>query len=204
MRLKKLLSAFAILLISYSGIAQMAKVSVSGKIFEKSTNTPLEFATVVLRNVDKPELVIGSVTDEKGEFKLDVIKGIYNISYEFISLKTIVANNKLIDSDTNLGTIFLEPDVSQLNEIVLIADVSTVEFKLDKRVYNVGQDMMVKGGTMSDVLNNVPSVTVDPDGTVALRGNENVRILIDGRPSGLAGINIADALKLLPADSVEK
>jgi outer membrane receptor for ferrienterochelin and colicins len=204
MRLKKLLSAFAILLISYSGIAQMAKVSVSGKIFEKSTNTPLEFATVVLRNVDKPELVIGSVTDEKGEFKLDVIKGIYNISYEFISLKTIVANNKLIDSYTNLGTIFLEPDVSQLNEIVLIADVSTVEFKLDKRVYNVGQDMMVKGGTMSDVLNNVPSVTVDPDGTVALRGNENVRILIDGRPSGLAGINIADALKLLPADSVEK
>lgn len=204
MRLKKLLSAFTILLISYSGIAQMAKVTVSGKIYEKSTNTPLEFATIVLRNVDKPELVIGGVTDEKGEFKLDVVKGIYNISYEFISLKTVVANNKVIDSDTNLGTIFLEPDVSQLNEIVLIADVSTVEFKLDKRVYNVGQDMMVKGGTMSDVLNNVPSVTVDPDGTVALRGNENVRILIDGRPSGLAGINIADALKLLPADSVEK
>jgi outer membrane receptor for ferrienterochelin and colicins len=204
MRLKKTLSAFTFLLISYSGIAQMAKVTVSGKIFEKSTNTPLEFATVVLRNVDKPELVIGSVTDEKGEFKLEVIKGIYNISYEFISLKTIVANNKVIDSNTNLGTVFLEPDVSQLKEVVLIADVSTVEFKLDKRVYNVGQDMMVKGGTMSDVLNNVPSVTVDPDGTVALRGNENVRILIDGRPSGLAGINIADALKLLPADSVEK
>ena len=63
---------------------------------------------------------------------------------------------------------------------------------------------MVKGGTVSDVLDNVPSVTVDPDGTIALRGNENVRILIDGKPSGLAGINIADALKLLPADAVEK
>lgn len=182
----------------------MAKVTVSGKIYEKSTNVPLEYATVVLKNVDKPEIVAGGVTDEKGNFKVDVIKGIYTISYEFISLKTIVINNKKIDSDINLGTIFLEPDVSQLKEVVLISEKSTVEFKLDKRVYNVGQDMIVKGGTISDVLDNVPSVTVDPDGTIALRGNENVKILIDGRPSGLAGINIADALKLLPADSVEK
>ncbi|MFC4739916.1 TonB-dependent receptor domain-containing protein [Flavobacterium ponti] len=204
MRLSKLLSALTLLLFSFSGIAQMAKVTVSGKIYEKSTNTPLEYATIVLKNVDKPEIVTGGVTDEQGNFSLDVVKGTYNISYEFISLKTLTVNNKVIENDTNLGTVFLEPDVSQLQEVVLVADVSTVEFKLDKRVYNVGQDMMVKGGTMSDVLNNVPSVTVDPDGTVALRGNENVRILIDGRPSGLAGINIADALKLLPADSVEK
>lgn len=204
MRLSKLLSALTLLLLSYSGMAQMAKVTVSGKIYEKSTNVPLEYATVVLKNVDKPEIVAGGVTDEKGNFKVDVIKGIYTISYEFISLKTIVINNKKIDSDINLGTIFLEPDVSQLKEVVLISEKSTVEFKLDKRVYNVGQDMIVKGGTISDVLDNVPSVTVDPDGTIALRGNENVKILIDGRPSGLAGINIADALKLLPADSVEK
>jgi outer membrane receptor protein involved in Fe transport len=204
MRLNKLLSALAFLLISFSGMAQMAKVTVSGKIYEKSSNTSLEFATVVLKNVDKAEIVTGGVTDENGSFKVDVIKGTYNVSFEFISLKTIVVKNKVINSDTDLGTIFLEPDVSQLKEVVLIAEKSTVEFKLDKRIYNVGQDMMVKGGTMSDVLNNVPSVTVDPDGTIALRGNENVRILIDGRPSGLAGINIADALKLLPADSVEK
>lgn len=182
----------------------MAKVTVNGKIYEKSTNAPLEYATVVLQNVSNPEIVAGTSTDENGSFSLDVVKGKYNIKYEFISLKTIQVNNKEINSDTNLGTIFLEPDVAQLKEVVLIAEKSTVEFKLDKRVYNVGQDMMVKGGTMSDVLNNVPSVTVDPDGTIALRGNENVRILIDGRPSGLAGINVADALKLLPADSVEK
>lgn len=204
MRLNKLLSALAFLLITFSGIAQMAKVTVNGKIYEKSSNTPLEFATVVFKNVDNTEIVTGGVTDENGSFKVDVIKGTYNVSFEFISLKTIVVKNKVINSDLDFGTVFLEPDVSQLKEVVLIAEKSTVEFKLDKRVYNVGQDMMVKGGTMSDVLNNVPSVTVDPDGTIALRGNENVRILIDGRPSGLAGINIADALKLLPADSVEK
>ncbi len=182
----------------------MAKVTVTGKIYEKSSNTPLEYATIVLKNVDKPEIVTGGVTDENGNFSVDVVKGTYNISYEFISLKTIIVNNKDINSDTNLGTVFLEPDVSQLKEVVLVSEVSSVEFKLDKRVYNVGQDMIVKGGTISDVLDNVPSVTVDPDGTIALRGNENVKILIDGRPSGLAGINIADALKLLPADSVEK
>jgi len=204
MKLNKLLLASTLMLISYSGLAQMAKVTVSGKIYEKSTNTPLEYATVVLQNVNNPELISGGSTDENGDFSINVLKGTYNIKYEFISLKTIQINNKEINSDTNLGTVFLEPDVSQLKEVVLIAEKSTVEFKLDKRVYNVGQDMMVKGGTMSVVLNNVPSVTVDPDGTIALRGNENVRILIDGRPSGLAGINIADALKLLPADSVEK
>ena len=125
MRLSKLLSALTLLLLSYSGMAQMAKVTVSGKIYEKSTNVPLEYATVVLKNVDKPEIVAGGVTDEKGNFKVDVIKGIYTISYEFISLKTIVINNKKIDSDINLGTIFLEPDVSQLKEVVLISEKSS-------------------------------------------------------------------------------
>lgn len=107
-------------------------------------------------------------------------------------------------ADTNLGVIQMAADVAQLNAVEVIAEKSTVEIKLDKRVYNVGKDMIVKGGTISDVLDNVPSVTVDAEGNVALRGNESVKILIDGRPSGLAGINIADALKLLPADAVEK
>ena len=203
MQTKKIVCSFIFVIVSFFSMAQ-SKVTVTGKIFEKSTNTALEYATVVLKNVDKPEIVSGGITDEKGNFSFDIQAGVYNVSYEFISFKTIEIKNKTITSNTNLGTVFLEPDVNQLKEVVLISEVSTVEFKLDKRVYNVGQDMMVKGGTMSDVLNNVPSVTVDPDGTIALRGNENVRILIDGRPSGLAGINIADALRLLPADSVEK
>ena len=86
--------------------------------------------------------------------------------------------------------------------MVIRAEKSTVEIKLDKKVYNVGQDMIVKGGTASDVLDNVPSVTVDPDGNVALRGNDNVKILIDGRPSN--SINIADALKTISADALDK
>jgi outer membrane receptor for ferrienterochelin and colicins len=164
----------------------------------------LEYATVILQNAQKLEIVTGGVTDIDGKFSFEVNSGIYNVRYEFISFKTVTVKNKNLNTDTNLGTIFLEEDVAQLNDVVVVAEKSTVEIKLDKRVYNVGKDMMVKGGTVSDVLDNVPSVTVDPDGTIALRGNENVRILIDGKPSGLAGINIADALKLLPADAVEK
>ena len=199
---------FSLLLISTIGFTQMKpemkKIRISGLILEKGTNIPLEYATVVLQDVNKPEVVTGGVTDINGKFSFEINSGIYNVRYEFISFKTISEKNKKFNSDTNLGTIFLEEDIAQLKDVVVIAEKSTVEIKLDKRVYNVGKDMMVKGGTVSDVLDNVPSVTVDPDGTIALRGNENVRILIDGKPSGLAGINIADALKLLPADAVEK
>ncbi|WP_264558533.1 TonB-dependent receptor domain-containing protein [Flavobacterium sp. N2270] len=183
---------------------EVKKVTISGTILEKGTNIPLEYATVVLQNAKKPEILTGGITDIDGKFSFEVNAGEYNVRYEFISFKTVSVKNKKITSDTNLGTVFLEEDIAQLNDVVVVAERSTVEIKLDKRVYNVGKDMTVKGGTVSDVLDNVPSVTVDPDGTIALRGNENVRILIDGKPSGLAGINIADALKLLPADAVEK
>ena len=77
-----------------------------------------------------------------------------------------------------------------------------MEIKLDKKVYNLGKDLMVKGGTVSDVLDNIPSVTVDVEGTISLRGNENVKVLIDGKPSNAISVN--DALKMLPADAVDK
>lgn len=179
------------------------KITVSGKVIEKGTNLPLEYATIVFENIANKQLS-GGITDETGNFKFEVIAGNYNVRAEFISFKNVIIPQKNFNADINLGTIQMEADVAQLNEIEVIAEKSTVEIKLDKRVYNVGKDMMVKGGTVSDVLDNVPSVTVDAEGTVALRGNENVKILIDGRPSGLAGINIADALKLLPADAVDK
>ncbi|MEL1248258.1 TonB-dependent receptor domain-containing protein [Flavobacterium helocola] len=203
---KKIIIAVLTLLVSVTTFAQRPdskKVTISGKVIEKGTNLPLEYATIVFENTITKQLS-GGITDENGNFKFEVVAGNYNVRAEFISFKSVTVPQKEFKADTNLGTIQMAADVAQLNEIEVIAEKSTVEIKLDKRVYNVGKDMMVKGGTVSDVLDNVPSVTVDAEGTVALRGNENVKILIDGRPSGLAGINIADALKLLPADAVEK
>ncbi|TXI61444.1 MAG: TonB-dependent receptor [Flavobacterium sp.] len=203
---KKILIATLSLFLSLTAFAQRPdakKVTISGKVIEKGTDFPLEYATIVFENA-KTKQLSGGITDENGNFKFEVSAGNYNVRVEFISFKTLPLQQKEFNTDINLGVIQMAADVAQLNEIEVIAEKSTVEIKLDKRVYNVGKDMMVKGGTVSDVLDNVPSVTVDAEGTVALRGNENVKILIDGRPSGLAGINIADALKLLPADAVEK
>jgi len=203
---KKKLSLILSLFISTIVLAQKhesKKITISGKVIEKGSNQPLEYATVIFENAKNKQLS-GGITDKNGNFKFQINTGTYNARIEFISFKNVVISQKEFASNTNLGVISMEADVAQLDDIVVIAEKSAVEIKLDKRVYNVGKDMMVKGGTVSDVLDNVPSVTVDAEGTVALRGNENVKILIDGKPSGLAGINIADALKLLPADAVEK
>lgn len=205
--MKKSINLLLILFLTFSidALAQRPepkKIKVSGKVIDKSTSQPLEYATIVLQSVRNPEMVTGGITDSKGEFSIETFAGNYNVRFEFISFKTIEYKGRALQSDTNFGTISLEDESTQLDGVELRAERSTVEIKLDKRVYNVGQDMMVKGGTVSDVLDNVPSVSVDVEGNVSLRGNENVRILIDGRPSN--AINVTDALRLIPADAIDK
>lgn len=204
-KLYYLLSAL-VLLTSITVLGQdkpeRAKIPITGKIIEKTSKLPLEYATITLKNSKNPKLIFGGITDNKGNYSIEIVPGIYDIKLEFISFKPTTISQKKITQATNLGTIALEEDATQLNEVVVRAEKSTVEIKLDKKVYNVGQDMIVKGGTASDVLDNVPSVTVDADGNVALRGNDNVKILIDGRPSN--AINIADALRTISADALDK
>jgi hypothetical protein len=187
----------------FSQKPQNIQISIIGNIVDSKTNEPLEYATVVLNN-QKTKQLSGGITDEKGNFNIKVNPGIYDISFEFISFKTIKLPNKTINSSINFGTIKLSEDSDKLDEIVIIAEKSTVEIRLDKRIYNVGKDMTVKGGSASDVLDNVPSVDVDVEGNVSLRGNENVRILIDGKPSALVGLSGTDALRQLPADAIER
>lgn len=177
-------------------------VHVIGTVVEKDTNLPLEYATLIF-TPDKGQ-VNGGITDGKGNFDIALPTGNYTISVEFLSFKTKNLGKKNITQNLNLGTIILESDTESLAEVELIAEKSTVEVKLDKKIYNVGQDMTVKGGNAADVLDNVPSVTVDVDGNVSLRGNESVRILIDGKPSGLVGLTATDALRQLPADAIQK
>jgi outer membrane receptor for ferrienterochelin and colicins len=184
------------------GRPQAAKIKITGKVIEKVSKQPLEYATVTLTNGTSTKAIAGGITNPKGEFDIDVIPGVYNIKIEFISFKPILIKDRELQKSTNLGQILIEEDATQLNEVVVRAEKSSVEIKLDKKVYNVGQDMMVKGGTVSDVLDNVPSVSVDVEGNVSLRGSDNIRILIDGRPS--YAVNIAEALKQLPADAIDK
>jgi len=195
---------FALTFLSvFSQKPQNNQISITGNIIDSNTKEPLEYATVVLNNLETKQLS-GGITDEKGNFTIKIIPGTYDVNFEFISFKTIKISKKIINSSLNFGTIKLSEDSDKLDEIVIIAEKSTVEIRLDKRIYNVGKDMTVKGGSASDVLDNVPSVDVDVEGNVSLRGNENVRILIDGKPSALVGLSGSDALRQLPADAIER
>ena len=178
------------------------KINITGVVNDKVSKQPLEYATLTFTNTKNPKVVFGGITDGKGQFNIEVNAGSYNVKVEFISFKSIELSQQTYKESTNLGTIFLDEDANQLKEVVIRSEKTTVEIKLDKKVYNVGSDLMVKGGTVSDVLDNIPSVTVDSDGAVSLRGNANVRILVDGKPSN--AINIAEALRQIPADAIDK
>lgn len=193
---------FLLLINVVSAQSGRPKVRVSGKVVEAGSNQPLDYTTVTLLNPERPSSVSGGITDAKGEFSFEITPGTYTVRIEFMSFKTYELTGRKIEQDTNLGTIFLEPDMKQLQAVEVRSERTTVEIKLDKKVYNVGNDLMVKGGTVSDVLDNVPSVSVDSDGTISLRGNANVRVLIDGRPSN--AINISEALRQIPADAIDK
>ncbi|MEQ6122766.1 outer membrane beta-barrel protein [Pseudotenacibaculum sp. MALMAid0570] len=179
------------------------QVTITGKIVDAKTNEPLEYATVVLKDL-KTNKIGGGITDEKGNFNIKTASGTYEVKFEYLSFKTLTMSQKLIDKSMNFGVIKLQEDANTLDEVVIIAEKTTVDIRLDKKIYNIGKDLSVRGGSASDVLGNVPSVQVDVEGNVSLRGNENVTILIDGRPSALVGINGADALRQIPAEAIEK
>lgn len=201
MKLKLLILAFVCFT---SVIFAQNKIKVTGKVVEKESNIPLEYATVTFKLTNNDSIIDGGITDPNGNFSVEVPPGIYDISVEYISYKTKDYNNKNINEDINLGTVALELDVESLDEVEIVAEKTTVEVKLDKKIYNIGQDLTTAGGTVSDALNNVPSVSVDIEGGISLRGNENVRILINGRPSALAGFGDTNVLSQLPAEAIER
>lgn len=182
---------------------QMQKVTVAGTVIDAETNQPLEYATITLQNSRREQMLTGAITDAKGKFEIEVFASTYNIKVEYISFQPFEIKEKAIRENLDLGTIKLSIDAQNLNEVQVVAEKRDVEIRLDKRIYNVSKDLTIKGGTFTDLLENIPSVTTDAEGGISLRGNENVRILIDGKPSGLVGLNSTDALQQLPADAIE-
>ncbi len=204
---KSLLLLLAI--IAFSANAQKprantkAPITITGLILDKDNNLPLEYATVVFQNTKDPQKITGGITNEQGNFSIETSPGKYIIRVEYLSYKTTTLEEKILQKSQSLGTIKLVPDLEQLEGVEVVGERTTVELRLDKKIYNVGSDLTVKGGSVTDVLDNVPSVTVDEEGAISLRGNESVRILINGKPSALSGLS-ADALQQLPADAIEK
>jgi outer membrane receptor for ferrienterochelin and colicin len=178
--------------------------TIKGKLVDKASGAPLEFATISFISSDPAIPAQGGVSDIDGTYSIQITPGTYEVRWDYITFKSIARKDVVIDSDRDFGTIQMEVDKAQLEEVVVIAEKTSVDIRLDKKIYNIGQDLTVRGGTASDVLDNVPSVTVDVEGNVALRGNDNVTILIDGRPSALVGFSGTEALRQIPAEAIEK
>ena len=187
-----------------NGRPPLKKIKLTGTVIDQETQEVLEYATISLVNEGFPDRIQGGITDSKGNFDLEIFPGKYNVTIEYIGFDKITFNGKVLRDNENLGTIALKIAAESLDEIELVGERTEVEIRLDKRIYNVGKDITVRGGSVADVLDNVPSVSVDVEGNIALRGNENVRILINGKPSGLVGLSGPQGLRSLPAESIEK
>ncbi len=189
---------------------QKKEKSIKGKITGKVVNTqkePISYVTVVLIDSKTNKQVNGNITDEKGKFKLEEVKtGNYKLKISFLGYleKEIDAVNLTLKKpDFNVGTISLEQDNVMLSEIEVVEEAPLIETKIDKIVYNADKDITNAGGDAADVLRKVPMLSVDLEGNVSLRGSQNLRILINGKPSGMFANGTADALKMIPADQIK-
>ncbi|WP_074408179.1 MULTISPECIES: TonB-dependent receptor domain-containing protein [Aquimarina] len=177
--------------------------TIQGKVIDKNLQQPIPYATVAIHDgADK--IISGGISTDSGDFSIsDIPKGNYTLKVQFIGYKTysqpieISKKNK----DINVGTISLEEEAESLDDVTIVAERTTIEQKIDRKVINVGKDLTTTGGTASEIMNNIPSVNVDQDGNIALRGNQNVRILIDGKPTN---IDAAQLLKQIPSTSIKK
>jgi hypothetical protein len=176
---------------------------VFGKIIDSEGSEPLEYATVTILTPVDNNVVTGGITDKNGVFNIPISKGEYNILIEYISFKNYTVENLNVSENKDLGVISLIIDIESLDAVEIIAEETTVEIKLDKKIYTVGKDLTVRGGNAGDVLDNIPSISVDLEGNILLRGNDAARILINGKPSSLVGID-SKFLQQLPSDAIEK
>lgn len=194
---------FIFFLITLASFGQSRQIVLSGIITDAESSEPLPYATVSVYNRNG-DLADGGIADESGVFKLNLPPNDYSLNFEYIGFESVTIDIKPYPNNINIGTVKLISSFDSLEGVDVVGQSAEVEIRLDKRVYNVSKNNLIRGGTVSDVLENVPSVSVDIDGNIELRGNNNVRILVDGKPSGLIGLGGIDALTRLPAESIEK
>lgn len=200
-------------LLSLSTFAQMTGGTpsitgrISGTVIDSLTKKPVDYASVALGRASSTKSTNGAMTDSKGSFKIDnVSPGKYKITISFIGYQSKVISPVETTPgkpDANLGKIVLVPSAKALEAVTVTGTSRLIENKVDKVVYNAEKDATVSGGNAGDVLRKVPMVSVDQDGNVSLRGSQNVRVLINGKPSGAVASSLADAMKMLPADQIK-
>lgn len=184
--------------------AQDAFLEITGNVIESKSKNPIEFATLVIKDSKTNKNLEGTTTSEDGKFYLRTKEKDFYIEISFIGFApTQIKDYKIVDGKVNLGTVNLSENSKDLEEVIIRADKSQTEFKLDKRVFNVGKDISSTGMSALEVLNNVPSVNVNIEGQISLRGASGVQILINGKPSVIAS-DESNALGTITADMIER
>lgn len=183
------------------------KGRISGTVIDSLSKKPVDYATISLFKSGAKTPINGVLTDEKGNFKLDNISaGSYKITVSFIGYPTKTIDPVVTSAskpDNNMGAIVIAPSARTLQTVQIVGQAPLIENKIDKIVYNAEKDLTAAGGNATDVLQKVPLVSVDMNGNVALRGDQNVRVLINGKPSGATSASLSDVLKTIPADQIK-
>ncbi|MCL9806231.1 TonB-dependent receptor [Flavobacterium amniphilum] len=177
--------------------------SINGKVIEKKTGEPIPYATISVK--DEGKVISGGITKDNGSFTVSnlPLKEL-TVEVQYIGFKKYVSSFTLSDGDKAIAlkTIALEEEATQLNEVAVVKERSTIEQKIDRKVVNVGKDLVASGTTASEMLNNIPTLSIDAQTKeISLRGNSNVRVLIDGKPSN---IEVGQLLQQIPSSSIKQ
>lgn len=180
---------------------------ISGALHDEVTKEHVEYGNVLLYKVKDSTMITGTITDSKGRFTFtSLLPGRYYLKISFIGyedkfIQEIAITQQIIDN--KLGNIYINPKASLLGSVEITAEKSLITNNLDKKIITVDKNMALSGGSAADIMENVPSVSVDAEGNVSLRGNQNITLLIDGKPASQAGISSSDILNQLPASAIE-
>jgi len=191
---------FLCLVLPLLSLQAQNNLTISGKVTDKS-NQPIPYATVTIK--EGQTVISGSISDENGAFEVkSLAPKNYTVEIQFIGYKASTTKADLTSGKSiTLNRITLADEATMLEGVEIVQERSTIEQKIDRKVINVGRDLTTAGATASEIMNNIPSVNVDQDGKISLRGNQNVRILVDGRPTN---IDPAQLLKQIPSTSIKK
>ena len=200
---RRLYILFAALL---CGVCSYAQNLITGIVYDASTEQPLDYANVVVYREGEEEPLDGTTTDEDGMFWLyrKVKAGDYKVTVSFMGYMDQIFKVHLSGKEVSLGKIYLEENSEKLREVEVVGQGSTMRFELDKKVFSVDQSISSAGASVSEVLENIPSVEVDQEGTITLRNSEDVEIWINGKPAGLTAENRAEILQQMPADAIKE
>lgn len=195
-----------ILLLALVAATAGAQNLITGVVYDAASERPLDYANVVVYREGEDEPLDGTTTDEDGMFWLyrKVKAGDYKVTVSFMGYIDQIFSVHLAGKEVSLGKIYLEENTRALKEVEVVGQGSTMRFELDKKVFTVDQSISSAGASVSEVLENIPSVEVDQEGTISLRNSEDVEIWINGKPAGLTAENRAEILQQMPAEAIKE